>query len=296
MPKIRSNGSSVRRNHKTKGKFIMKKLLSAALAVCLLFSVFCLTVFAEESSNKSANVFVTISDKGALAVAYEKITVTDIDNDGTLTINDALYCAHETKYNGGAAAGYSSAMSAYGLSIVKLWNDESGNFGYYLNDASAWSLTDAVNEGDYVCAFVYKNADFSDKYSFFDKNTVSCDQNDEISLTLKYAGYDEQWNPVVLPLANATITVNGVATEYKTDAEGKVTVKVSESGNVVISATSETDTLVPPVCMATVEADEPEVTDEPSNNTVLIVCIVAAVVIAAGVAVFVILKRKANEK
>ena len=44
-------------------------------------------------------VFVTICDKdGKIALAQEKINVTDADGDGTLTITDALFCAHEAKY------------------------------------------------------------------------------------------------------------------------------------------------------------------------------------------------------
>lgn len=38
----------------------------------------------------------------------------------------------------------------------KLWGTENGgSYGYYVNNVSTWSLTDPVDEGDYVNAFVY---------------------------------------------------------------------------------------------------------------------------------------------
>ena len=54
-------------------------------------------------------------------LAMEKITVADNDGDGALTINDALYAAHEKAFTGGAAAGYASVQSDWGLSLSKLW-------------------------------------------------------------------------------------------------------------------------------------------------------------------------------
>ncbi len=84
----------------------MKKLFSVALTLLMLIGCISLTAFAEENKTLSADVYVTIADKGTLVVTQEKITVTDIDEDKTLTINDALFCAHKAKYDGGADAGY----------------------------------------------------------------------------------------------------------------------------------------------------------------------------------------------
>ena len=56
----------------------MKKILSLMLAAMMVLSVSVLFVSAAES----AEVVVTISDEaGELAVAAEKVTVTDIDGD-----------------------------------------------------------------------------------------------------------------------------------------------------------------------------------------------------------------------
>lgn len=241
----------------------MKKKIAVIMTMLTLVGSTNLTAFADETL--SADVYVTISDQGTLAVAQEKITVTDMDNSGTLTIDEALYAAHEAKYEGGAAAGYNSYMHEdYGLSLGKLWGDNSGNFGYYVNNASAWSLADTVKDGDSLTAFVYADGEYySDIYCWFDITSINADAGKEISITLSGAGYDADWNPVTVPVEGATITVNGEKTPYKTDSEGKAVIKIEEGGNYVISAVSDTQTLVPPVCKVNVSA----ATVKPADDT-----------------------------
>ena len=206
-----------------------------------------------------ATVLVTIADaSGKLVLAMEAVTVTDIDADGALTINDALYCAHETYYDGGAAAGYASAMSDYGLSLAKLWGTENGgSYGYYVNDVAAWGLADPIADNDRVNAFVYTDLTaWSDTYCYFDVVTMDAKAGDTLTLTLSAAGYDADWNPVTLPVAGATITLNGEKTDAVTDENGKATVTLSGEGTLILSAVSDTQTLVPPVCLVTLPAAE----------------------------------------
>ncbi len=227
----------------------MKKIFSVMLAFLMVMGCMSITAFADDAS---ATVYVSISNKGQLVVALEKVTVTDIDGDNALTVNDALYAAHKAAYPDGVKEGYSYyTHKDYGLSIGKLWGDTSGNFGYYINNSSCWSLADPVKNGDYLNAFVYSDSKFySDKYCFFESFTVSADANSDIELTLSGAGYDANWNPVNLPVANAEITVDGVKTGIKTDENGKATIQISNAGSHVISAVSASETLVPPVCTA----------------------------------------------
>ncbi len=212
------------------------------------------------SAADDAKVYVTIADgSGKLVLVQEPITVTDKNSDGKLTIDEALYAAHEAKYTGGAAAGYASAESQYGLSLTKLWGTENGgSYGYYVNNASAWSLEDGVKEGDYLNAFVYTDlTSWSDTYCYFSVNTVSAEACDEIELTLSYLAWNNSTYAYdVTPVNNAVITLDGAATEYKTDANGKVKLTISAAGTYTISATSTEQTLVPPVCVATITADE----------------------------------------
>lgn len=294
----------------------MKKILSLVIAILVFSSMLCLNTLAV--SAEPVDVYVTISDKGTLKVSAEKISVTDKDSDGSITIDEALYAAHEKYYTGGAAAGYASAPTAYGISIIKLWGDTSGSFGYYLNNASAMSLADTVQNGDYIVAFVYSDtASWSDTYTFFDKNTLDAERGEEITLVLKESGYDDDWNPVVSPLANATVTVNGEDTEYKTDNEGKVTVKFDKGGKYVISARTDETVIVPPVCVVTVPVEEeqkpqiipeqeeqkPEINDEvPQKNESSpktsddISCYISVILIAAATIAITLKKNAFYEK
>lgn len=237
----------------------MKKLVVGLLLVLTLSVLMLLPAFADAAP--SAEVYVTISDgQGKLVLVQEKIIVADQDGDGVLTIHDALYAAHEAKYNGGAEAGYLAESSAWGLSLMKLWGEENGgSYGYFVNDASPAGMTAPVKNGDYVNAYVYTDLTaWSDTYSYFDVKNVQATVGDEVTLTLLAVGFDESFAPINLPVEGATVTVNGVATSYRTDAEGKVTVKLETAGDLVISAKSEAQTLVPPVCVATVSAPATE--------------------------------------
>ncbi|MGN0174400.1 MAG: fibronectin type III domain-containing protein [Acutalibacteraceae bacterium] len=245
----------------------MKKIISITLSILLLLGTFSIAVLADNS--EAINVYVTISDKdGKLALAQEKISVTDIDDDNLLTLNDALYCAHEAKYPGGAAAGYNSAESDWGLSLYKLWGAENGgSYGYYVNNKSANGLTDEVKENDYVNAFVYTDlSTWLDTYCYFDVNTVSAKAGEAINLTLSTAGYDDNWEQIAIPEEGATITVDGVETKFKTDSNGKVTITVANGGKHIISAKSDSKILVPPVCIAEIEASATQSTSATVNT------------------------------
>lgn len=242
----------------------MKKQLIATLAFLTALNS-ANVVFAEEPL--SASVSVTISDQGTLAVVQEQVTVTDFDGDNALTVSDALYAVHEVCYAGGAAAGYQAFEGEYGLSLGMLWGNDSGNFGYCVNNASCWSLADAVSEGDFVTAYIYADSTYySDLYTFFDQNTLSAAAGETLTLTLSGAGYDADWNPVTVPVAGAELTVNGEKTGILTDEEGKAQLQITDGGSYVISAVSETQTLVPPVCKANLSAAETTPTESETEE------------------------------
>lgn len=243
----------------------MKKIIALMLAVMLVLSVS--VIFA--SAAESVEVTVTISDEsGKLAVAAEKITVSDTDGDGAITVSDTLYAAHEQFYEGGAAAGYATETTQWGLGILKLWGTANGgSYGYMINNASAWSLADAVKDGDYVAAYVFTEPKtLADKYAYFDKLTEDITAG-EVTLTLSKNDFDADWNPVTLPVEGATITVDGQPTDVKTDAEGKATVKLEVNGKHIVSATAAGQVITPPVYIATVSGGiEPATT--PQSETI----------------------------
>lgn len=229
-----------------------KKTVVLMLLAVLLIGVCGLAVSA---ATESGEVYVTVSDaSGRLVLALEPVPVSDADGDGAVTVNDALLLAHEKSYPGGAEQGYASTEGPYGLMLTKLWGVENGgSYGYYCNDAAAMSLADPVKPGDRITAYVYTDLEtWSDTYCFFDRSFVSAEINGEVTLQLMAAGFDAEFNPITVPVEGAVILLNGEKTSYRTDAQGKVTLRMKDGGSVLISAASDTQTLVPPACVATV--------------------------------------------
>ena len=225
----------------------MKKTVRVMLAA-LMVLMLCACAAAE-------TVYVSISTgDGTLAMAYAPVEVSDMDGDGALTIDDALACAHEAAYEGGAAVGYISEVTEYGKSMYRLWGEENGgSYGYYVNDASGLSLLDIVKEGDHVKAYAYQDLNmWSDTYSSFSAAAVNCAAGESLRFILSAQTFDANWNPVTLPVEGAVITIDGVDTDCFTGADGCAAISFDAAGTYVISARSESMTLVPPVCIVTV--------------------------------------------
>lgn len=200
-------------------------------------------------------VYVTVSAGGQLQLTDAPVEATDADGDGVISVCDALYAAHEAYFEGGSKAGFAAEGTDYGISLNKLWGvDNGGSFGYRLNDLAAMSLLDAIAEGDRVYAYDYTDlVNWSDKYSFFDRYQAEAVVGEEITLTLQYVDYDENWAEITLPVAGAAVTVNGEKTDIVTDENGVFTYSASATGTVIISAGSDALVLTPPVCVITVK-------------------------------------------
>lgn len=251
----------------------MKKIVSVIILAVMLLSVLGIAVSA--AANETA-VHVTVYDGKSVVVANEKVAIEAGKTDDLNSVFKAINEKHGKKYE--------TATGDYGAYITCLWDVENGGaYGYYVNDQMSMGLTDTVKAGDHVYVFVYSDATYyTDTYSYFDAKDITVKKGKEVTLTLKHIGYDESWNTVSLPVAGATITLDGKALDAKTDENGKVTIKLTKSG--VISATSEDLLLVPPVAVATVQSALS------TSTIVIIVCI--AVIVAAVVVIIVIRKKK----
>lgn len=226
----------------------MKKFLSALLALAMLLPC---AALAEDASPE---VYVSISDgTGGLAVAYAPVIVTDADADGVLSLCDALLAAH-IAYHPDGAEGFLAEKTEWGISMYRLWGVENGgSYGYCINDAFAMSLLDPVQAGDHVKAYAYADLTaWSDTYCYFNAPVAEVAVNAEVPLTLFASAYDENWAPITLPVSGAALMINGVMTETVTDETGNAVLTFAEAGRYIVSAASESQTLVPPVCIVTV--------------------------------------------
>ncbi len=235
----------------------MKKAICWIVSLWMIVSCIGFSVYAEEAS-VTAKVYVTITDgSGKLVLTQEAITAKDRNGDGAVDTDEVFYATHEEKYPDGADAGYASLQTTY-FSIQKLWGvANGGSYGYYINQKAASDLSNLVQDGDYVDAFIYQDlTSWSDQYTYFDKRTAQVKQGETLSVTLSGAGFDANWNPTVLPIAGAVITMNGEKTSYITASDGTVTIPFNTAGEVTISAVSDSAVLVPPVLKVSVEAVE----------------------------------------
>ena len=256
----------------------MKKVLTLSLLAALLVCLFAIPVLATPPEPDYVRVTIADAEKN-LVLAFEKVALGTSE-----TIDDVLRRAHDEFYEGGADTGYASEETQYGRSLLELWGDESGAYSYYLNDASAMSLSDKVKSGDHIYVFVYTDTmNFSDTYCYFNNTQVYAEKGDIATLTLTRSGYDASWNPITEPVEGAVITINGEKTELVTNEKGEVAITYDKAGELLISAVHDEMNLTPPVLVATVEGDA---------NPALIVLIVAIVLVISVSAVIIVRKKR----
>ena len=226
-------------------KFIVMIWILAAMGSLML------PVFAANDYEETY-VYVSITD-GDNKLAYAKVKVYDYGMDGEFSVNEALYYAHVWYYDGGATAGYKTQRTENGRILVKLWGNENiTGYGYYVNDEPAAKMETSVKEGDHIHAFLCTDGD-SDTYSYFDKTYFQVKKDESVTLTLKTVQYDENMNPISVPVTDACITLNGEPTDFRTNEKGEVTVTFEKGGKTLVGAVSDSMLLVQPSCLVRVE-------------------------------------------
>ncbi len=217
------------------------------------------------------NVTFTMSLAGQLAttkdgafVANLPVVAKDLDENGTITYDEALVAAH-TAYAPNGADDYVG-----GSWVKKLWGSTAGVGGFAKNNA----LTDVVNkvtvvEGDNLYAYTFADAaGWSDTFAYFTASAASVSADEPLELTLMGISYDADYNLVVNPVAGAQL---GCVTEEgfvpfegsKTAADGKVTVKFDRGGTYLITAQVAGKIITAPVCVVDVDGPLFEVAEKP---------------------------------
>ncbi len=220
-------------------------------------TIFCL------SNELSASVLVSVADKGGVELSYASVTASDRNGDNVIDIDEVLYAAHDKYYDGGAAAGYASATGDYGAYITKLWGDESGNFGYFVDNKMSMGLGDRVGEGQHVYAYINANAyPDNDAYAYFDDADIDASAyvKTTVSLTAQN-GYDENWSPKFEGYDKALLKAYtaDLGTEVKdfkavSLGVGEYSVSFTRAGEYRIVAAAENNAIIPAVCRVSVKA------------------------------------------
>lgn len=247
-----------------------------------------LTQLKATSTANPISVFVTVSDKGNVAVMQKPVTVKDINDNGIFDVDDTLYAVHKAYYGSGASGYLSYDDPTYGLCVSKLWGDTSGAFGYWVNNESCFNLEDPVSAGDHVVAFVYSDANrYSDVYSKFDKFEYTTFENEALTLKLQRMDYSGN-QPSFVDHNGAALTVydsngNKVNDNFTVTDNGDGTYKISfaKAGNYYVVAADNDPLIVPAVCSITVQKVAAEAGNEvpPTSDVTDIVFYTAFMVV-----------------
>lgn len=234
-----------------------KKLISAFCGAALLTAA-ALPAYSVSAEDASVQIEVAVSNAGSIVLQYTPFSVTDRNGDGKCTIDEALYEVHDAYYDGGAAAGYASEQSDWGLSLKTLWGvTNGGSYGFYVNDTMSMGLGDELKDGDYLSAFVYADAEhYTDKYSYFNIRDAKVTPGETLEVTLNAVLFDDSWAPYSAPVKNARITIDGADSSFVTDENGKVSLTFDETGYYVISAKSSEIVLAAPALNVQVASAE----------------------------------------
>ena len=232
------------------GKKKYSRLLSLLLAFVMVFTMMPGMAWAETGNTAAtATVYLTVSNQGVLAadnngsvMANRPVTVTDLNSDGSFTVDEALKAAHST-YN--TESGYGTTTQSYMTAVNKLWGVETSNVLFFVNSAGLemsvdWSY---VKDGDHIVASVNSDAVYSDWYTYFDSETKGVSVGEELILNLKgFKGMaTADWAKESSPLHGIQIgtytdgqfaAVNGAVT----DASGNVTLTFDKAGTYIVSA------------------------------------------------------------
>lgn len=236
------------------------KVAVIIMAMMMVIAFMPANAFAAKAA-KDINVFITVSDQGEIAaagngdaMAWKRVVAKDADKNGKITYNEALIAAHDTWFEGGAAAGYATGDPyGYGSAIVtKLWGHETTNVLFFTNGEGLATgvMDDVVKDGDLLVASINKDqVNYADWYSTFDTEVIEAYTNTDITVTLK-GHLGMAYTPeekVNVPLKNISIgkwtskdkpfePIQKEGQAITTDDNGQVTLNFTDPGFYIITA------------------------------------------------------------
>ena len=256
----------------------MKKIISLILSIAMVLSSLCITGFATESESNEITVYVTVSKYGEIVTDKNNCPVAmasvELSEKQTYNLDDVFRAVHTDLYEEGIS-GYETATGDYGLYIIKFWGDTSGNFTYQVNfgKEDVWGPTHEIENGDNI-EFCINKSTYPDTevYTRFDKASIEVQPGESVDFVLSQGEYTAEGLSFT-PCTDASLTIDGVATENITNEEGQALVLFEECGEYIVSAiktklvNEETVTAIEaPVCVVTVKETETPPEDTPADT------------------------------
>lgn len=221
-----------------------RRVLALVLAVMMVAAFAPQTSFA--ATAKAATVYVTVNNQGVLAsdnkgnvMVNRTVKVTDLNKDGKLSLDEAIYATHKA-YN--STDNYEIA----GNWVKKMWGTE-GSFSMLKNGAlTATADIETVKKNDKL--YLSVNADnvtYADYYTSFDKQAATVYANRELKLALTGFSAMNGGEADVIKDAKIGIWENGEFAEIegvKTDDNGDAAIVFEKTGTFYVTATGTVKT------------------------------------------------------
>lgn len=205
-----------------------RKLVSLLLVLTLVVSSAAAMSCLSWAAEKTATVYVTVSNCGDIAVTEDGEPMADVAVKvvADATVDEVMKAFHDVH----CKDGYKMEEGNWGPFVSKLWGVETQNTLFFVNDVALVETISNVKikDGDRIVASI--NADnnyYSDYYTYFSKKKTTVTAGEELSLTLK--GFSGMNGGEAAAIAKAQL---GVVTDKGFVAlEGVVT---DDAGNAAI--------------------------------------------------------------
>ncbi len=195
----------------------LKKLLTFFVTLSMMFSLFSVSVFADETMSISLRV------EGVEETYYYNEEV-EVSADSYITCEDVLKAS---------GIEYTSVDSSYGSYVTSICGYYGNGWMYAIEDNTSYSI-------------VYYPYEDGNNYTYFTSDSYTTTTGTDLEIELIEQGYDENWNIVDAPCAYAQIyyktspTGEETALSSITDENGKTTISFNEAGTYYLTAKSLT--------------------------------------------------------
>ncbi len=233
----------------------MKKILTLILTALLLMGLMAPAVMAAGE----VTVYVNVADNGAAGIGEksgEPMIAVPITVPKGSTVDDVLLALHLKECNGGAAGYNCTKMDMYGSTTyyIATWFGRPIEFADNARSVTAWKnhnmstgLGSTVKDGDVVDVCIYttvSSQNFTFNYyglAWMDYYEVDAGVNESFSVGCWRSAMDMntfQYNNE--PCTNMPVTVNGMNSNFKVQADGSLSLSFSEAGTYYVCVGGDT--------------------------------------------------------